>query len=845
MSKRVEDKLKGVSIGDDYVGEEQNQCFFKMNERKQLKEEKEKKTTIFLSYSRKDTEVANQIDQQLSKNPKMIVKRDIRDIGVWNSIREFMQSIRQQEYAVLLVSDAYLKSPNCMFEVLEVMKEQEYQNRIFSAIIEKRIYSSFLWIEYIKYWQNECKTFEAALEGIHPTNIAEVASELKRYQQIAASMGEFLKIATDMNNPEISDVAIQIERAIQDRQNKEADIVKKRIKNWVKDIQIGHDYIVIDQYNITTYQEKEREFIVTHKTETTPVTYFLGRETELQDLRKKVEQNRKFILVSGMGGIGKTQICKALFKEYDTRKKSGEKIPFEHIGYIEYNGNMDSSLIKCLRFKKQEDPQRNIEAAWRELEDVASNGRLLLFIDNVNVSRGTDLGLQRLNSILGAIVLTSRRTSFHGFEIHRIGFLSTEECKEIYEKIRFQDSGKKIGEEEKQDLEYIIEQLAAKHTMTIQLLAHLAQTKRWTVSRLREELEKNGFQLEYKDDEDTLINIQKSYEILYNLSELNEAEQNILEAFCVFPYLPLPFEVCNQWLLSDAGVEEEKDILTGLERKGWLQFDIEEEVYTLHPVFAQFIYQKQKPKQENHAGLIEACQKSLELLKGDSVIKCQKLIPFAESMIKKIDIETEKQADFISVLAGTLEYTGEYKKAEEWYSECLRINKDILGENYPSTASSYHNLARVYKKEGEYEKAKELYEKSLRIKERVLGGNHPSTASSYHNLAGVYRKEGEYEKAKELYEKSLRIKERVLGENHPDTASSYHNLGLLYQEEGEYKIALTYSFKAYKIFVSKHGIDHRTTKLIYGNMKSIYLKLNLKQDFDQWLEEKMRESNQK
>ena len=91
----------------------------------------------------------------------------------------------------------------------------------------------------------------------------------------------------------------------------------------------------------------------------------------------------------------------------------------------------------------------------------------------------------------------------------------------------------------------------------------------------------------------------------------------------------------------------------------------------------------------------------------------------------------------------------------------------------------------------------------------------------------------------------MRIKERVLGENHPDIASSYHNLGLLYQEEGEYKIALTYSFKAYKIFVSKHGIDHRTTKLIYGNMKSIYLKLNLKQDFDQWLEEKMRESNQK
>ena len=220
MSKKVENKLKGVNIGGNYVGGDQIVFQGGREEKRQSKEEKDKKTTIFLSYSRKDAEVANQIDQQLSKNSKVIVKRDIRDIGVWNSIRKFMQSIRQQDYAVLLISDTYLKSQNCMFEVLEVMKEQEYQNRIFPAIIEKRIYNSSLWIEYIKYWQNECKTFEAALEGIHPTNIAEVAAELKRYQQIAASMGEFLKIVTDMNNPEIPDVAIQIERAIQDRQNK-------------------------------------------------------------------------------------------------------------------------------------------------------------------------------------------------------------------------------------------------------------------------------------------------------------------------------------------------------------------------------------------------------------------------------------------------------------------------------------------------------------------------------------------------------------------------------------------------------------------------------------------------
>ena len=55
------------------------------------------------------------------------------------------------------------------------------------------------------------------------------------------------------------------------------------------------------------------------------------------------------------------------------------------------------------------------------------------------------------------------------------------------------------------------------------------------MKRLREELESKGFRLKYIDKEDKLVNIQESYEKIYDLSELTEAEQNILEAFSVFP----------------------------------------------------------------------------------------------------------------------------------------------------------------------------------------------------------------------------------------------------------------------------------------------------------------------
>ncbi len=386
---------------------------------------------------------------------------------------------------------------------------------------------------------------------------------------------------------------------------------------------------------ITMFQDSEREFVVTHNANIKPVSYFTGRETELQELRQRIEAGRKSVLVSGMGGIGKTHICRKLFEEYLNKHAEDKSDSFRHIGYIEYNGDMGNSLQNCLKFKQQDSPEQNQEAAWRELEYLAADGKLLLFVDNVDKPMSADPGLQKLNEIPGAIILTSRQTSFSDeFEPYQIDFLGMEQCKEIYEKIRFKSSRRKVDPEEAEDLEYIIGSLAGRHTITVEFLAHLAGTKLWKVKRLREELEKKGFRLAFHKNGE-LVNIQESYEMLYDLSKLTEVEQNILEAFSAFPYIPLAAETCNEWLLADAGVSEDDDILKGLYEKGWLQFDKEQESYALHPVFAKFIYAKCKPGAEKHPRLIEACQESLEIPASGSALECQKYIPFAESILKK------------------------------------------------------------------------------------------------------------------------------------------------------------------------------------------------------------------
>ncbi len=660
--------------------------------------------------------------------------------------------------------------------------------------------------------------------------------------------------------------------------------MKQNIENTLENVSI-REYTggnMTKNYYISMFQDSEREFVVTHNADIKPVSYFTGREIELRDLRQRIEEGLKSVLVSGMGRIGKTHICRKLFEEYLNKHAKRENIPFCYIGYIEYNGDIDSSLQHCLKYKEQDNPEQNQEAAWKELEYLASDGRLLLFVDNVNVTMKEDEGLKRLKNIPGAVVLASRRTSFSKeFKTYKIDFLDIGQCKDIYEKIRYEDSGIKVQKEEIQDLEYIIEKLAAKHTITIEFLAHLAQTKNWTTKKLRDELEEKGFQLEYRNEEDGLVNIQKSYETLYDLSELTEAEQNILEAFSVFPYIPLAAETCNEWLLADAKVNEEDNILTCLYRKGWLQFNMKQESYSLHPVFAKFIYEKYKPGAEAHHGLIKACQKYLEIPESGSAMECQKYIPFAEDIAEKIDMgEIIEHVQFMDSLAFLLYYIGEYKKAEglfkktliicekilgaehpdtaasynnlamvydrhgkykeaeELYKKAMLIREKVLGEEHPDTASSYNNLAWVYGRQGKYKEAEELYKKAILIKEKVLGEEHPDTASSYNNLAWVYDRQGKYKEARELYKKALLIREKVLGEEHPDTAVSYNNLASLYYNKGEYKISLIYYYKAYKVFVSKFGVNHPNTKIFYNNTEMAYFKLSPEGGFKQWLEEK-------
>jgi len=142
-------------------------------------------------------------------------------------------------------------------------------------------------------------------------------------------------------------------------------------------------------------------------------------------------------------------------------------------------------------------------------------------------------------------------------------------------------------------------------------------------------------------------------------------------------------------------------------------------------------------------------------------------------------------------------YIGQYLKALEYSMRALEIQHKVLGEEHPSVATSYNNLASIYQATGDYNKALEYSMRALEIQHKVLGEEHPSVATSYNNLASIYDARGDLSKALEFLKKSLQI-QVAIGDKSGECTTRF-NIGHIYFENDEKEKALKSWKKVYAI----------------------------------------------
>ena len=156
---------------------------------------------VFISYAwggeRED--VVNQIDQALQKRGLKIT-RDKRDLGYKGSIKEFMERIGLGNCVIVVVSDKYLRSPNCMFELVEIADNKQFHDSIFPIVLtDANIYDPIKRIEYVKYWEVKRAELAEAMKTLDPANLQGIRDDMDMYDRIRDKISGLTSTLKDMN----------------------------------------------------------------------------------------------------------------------------------------------------------------------------------------------------------------------------------------------------------------------------------------------------------------------------------------------------------------------------------------------------------------------------------------------------------------------------------------------------------------------------------------------------------------------------------------------------------------------------------------------------------------------
>ena len=156
---------------------------------------------VFISYAwgieRED--IVNQVDRALQDRGIEII-RDKRELGYKGSINAFMERIGRGDCVILVISDKYLRSPNCMYELVEIAENKNFQDRVFPIVLgDANIYDPVQRIQYIKHWEEKRAELAKAILTLDPANLQGIREEIDLYDRIRDKVSGLTSILKDMN----------------------------------------------------------------------------------------------------------------------------------------------------------------------------------------------------------------------------------------------------------------------------------------------------------------------------------------------------------------------------------------------------------------------------------------------------------------------------------------------------------------------------------------------------------------------------------------------------------------------------------------------------------------------
>ena len=314
-----------------------------------------------------------------------------------------------------------------------------------------------------------------------------------------------------------------------------------------------------------------------------PKKIFCGRDDAIADIAAAFESGERVVFISGVGGIGKTQIAKQYAKQYKDR--------YDVIIYATYDRSLADIILSdsvftlsppLARYTMEDGSQEsNEDYLTRKLAAIkeAANDRVLVLLDNFDVEE--DEHLTAITDARFNLLVTTRcdfSRFYHTVKIDPI--VSIEALKDIF----MQNYGGDDVERNDPALTELIE-LVNRHTYTVELLALHMENSGETAEEMLAAIKQRGILSLNEEVRNSEMKTVVAYENLlkmFKIFSLTAEEQNVLMYLSLMPIGGVNARNFREWAdLSSAKV------IKSLEGRSWIIRNVDG--IALHPIIREVV----------------------------------------------------------------------------------------------------------------------------------------------------------------------------------------------------------------------------------------------------------------
>ena len=190
--------------------------------------------TLFISYCWEDgTPYADDLENELSS--KFDIRRDKSSLKCNDNIDSFMRKIADCDNVVIVLTQKYLESKNCMKEVAYLSKQPEWNTKCIILVIYKEIYKSDIQEALLSHWNNEKNAMKEKLKITQSTTLCQ--EEYDSISEVCNTLEDFLLEVKHRNNPSQIRIVNEIIRLSERSRCEETELLSKmsnRVQDFIK-----------------------------------------------------------------------------------------------------------------------------------------------------------------------------------------------------------------------------------------------------------------------------------------------------------------------------------------------------------------------------------------------------------------------------------------------------------------------------------------------------------------------------------------------------------------------------------------------------------------------------------